>query len=67
MTKIVAAIYAVACVVFLIDGFRTGNMHFFGSLAFNGAAPRRGNPVWFWAYGAFNVLTAAASAFVIFA
>jgi hypothetical protein len=40
-------------------------MHFFGSIAFNGAADRQSNPVWFWAYGVFNVLSVALCAWLL--
>jgi hypothetical protein len=65
MTKIAALAYGALCLGFLINGYLSGTMHFFGSIAFNGAADRQSNPVWFWAYGVFNVLSVALCAWLL--
>ena len=41
---------------FLADGIRTGVMRCFVSVALNGEASRKSNPVWFWAWTGLNVL-----------
>jgi hypothetical protein len=65
VAKLMALAYGALCVGFLVNGYRTGTMHFFGSIAFNGAADERSNPVWFWAYTVFNGLNLAACIFVL--
>lgn len=40
---------------FLVNGFRTGVMKCFVSLALQGEARRNSNPAWFWTWAGFNV------------
>ncbi|HWE47348.1 MAG TPA: hypothetical protein VG407_15095 [Caulobacteraceae bacterium] len=66
LIDLIAAIVMAALSGFwLMRGFATKRMYCFFSLALNGAAPLKGNPAWFWAYGAFNLVTFVLSVMVV--
>ena len=51
-----ALLFGAVSVYFLVDGFRTGVMKCFVSIALQGEARRKNDPAWFWTWAGLNVL-----------
>lgn len=59
------ALFGLVSAGFLFEGFRTGKMHCYWSLALNGDASRKSNPAWFWTYAGLNLLIVAGAVLVL--